>query len=114
VIPAERVGFIDVAERALHAMNGRAIPGAAVDRPDYANGSWQSVAALLKDHEEYEKREWTPERDSTVELMQPGRDERPSGISGIDPLYFRVKAYLMAHGRAAVAIMAKRGIRDVG
>lgn len=72
--------------------------------------SWISVPGWLREYENALTREWTPERDAIVDLMDEG-DERPSGISGIDPDYFRVKAFLVYRGRQAIEIETKRGLR---
>jgi len=59
---------------------------------------WSSVPTLLKDHDRDEERQWTPERESIAALMG-SEDERPSGISGIDPAYFATKAELIRRSR---------------
>ena len=100
-VQSEWSSFVGVVERALRMMRGHVVSVTPTEYPYYADGRWHSVGALLKKHEEYEKKEWTPERDSIAQLMAEG-DERPSGISGIDPLYFRVKSYLVRIGREAM------------
>lgn len=71
---------------------------------------WRSVPRWLRKYEDQQSREWTPERDAIADLMAEG-DDRPSGISGIDPDYFRVKALLVFRGRQALEIISKRGFR---
>lgn len=73
--------------------------------------TWYSVPLWLKEVERNEAWQWTPERDAIAEMMAEHFGERPSGISGIDPHYFRVKAYLVALGRKSLEIIAKRGGR---
>ena len=104
--------FIEVTERAWRQL--RRVPAEPARepaaRPHYADGRWHEVPGLLLEHEQYEKDAWTPERDAISELMSEG-DERPSGISGIDPRYFRVKAFLVQLGRHSLDIQRRRGQR---
>lgn len=72
--------------------------------------SWTSVPGWLRAYEDALDNEWTPERDAIAALMAEG-DERPSGISGIDPDYFRVKGFLVHRGMQAMEIETKRGLR---
>lgn len=73
--------------------------------------TWHSVPMWLKEVERVETFQWTPERDAVAEMMSENFGERPSGISGIDPRYFRVKAYLVAQGRKILELAAMRGRR---
>lgn len=72
---------------------------------------WISAPGWLREHEDREALEWTPERDAIIDLMQPEGRERPSGLWGIDPRYFRVKSVLMQRGQIAIDIERKRGRR---
>lgn len=72
---------------------------------------WTSVPGWLRDYENALAREWTPERDAIADLMAEDAD-RPSGIAGIDPAYFRVKSFLIQRGRQAIEIASKRGYKS--
>ena len=77
-------------------------------QPKFVPGSgWWAVPLLLKEHERDEERQWTPELESYAALMG-AEDERPSGISGIDPAYFTTKAELIRRGTRVVEQQNRR------
>jgi hypothetical protein len=68
--------------------------------------TFRSVPLLLSAYEDAVEYKWTPETES-FSAMMGSEDDRPSGISGIEPAYYFYKAEVIRTGRKVVELMNK-------